>query len=127
MVPQLHLRPQEPQGPICCGGTMVPLAFVLPTALMYDVLSLCAVLCVKAGLGLGAGPGVWVGTAGGTVDWDGLMPVLAGWAEVAALSALEFWVGSALAAWGEPGKGKEAGGCAAERPAAGRTTFTLLG
>lgn len=69
LVPQLHLRPQEPQGPepICWGGSIVPLAFVFPTALMKDVLSLCAVLWVRAGLGLGAGPGVCVGTAGGAV------------------------------------------------------------
>lgn len=102
MVPQLHLRPQEPQGPepsCCCGGRTVPLAFVLPTALMYDVLSLCAVLWVRAGLGLGAGPGVWVGTAG--------CPVAGAWlgADVAAgLSTLELWPGSTPVARGEPGR-----------------------
>lgn len=38
------------------------------------------------------------------MDWAGLMPGLAGWAEVAVLSTVEFWVGSTLAARGEPGK-----------------------
>lgn len=72
---------------------------------MYGVLSLCAVLWVRAGLGLGAGPGVWVGTAAGTVAWAWLRPALTGCADVAAgLSTLELGVGSTLAARGEPGK-----------------------